>query len=178
MASIICRCLGLSDTTIKHALTTFSGVPGRLQRHALANGAYAFVDYAHNPSSFHEVLTTLRPHTSNLIVVFGCGGGKDRVKRPLMGQIAATHGDTIILTDDNPRYEDRNAIINEIVAGIPASQAHKIIIEPNRRTAIQLAATRSSKNSIIALLGKGHETYYSIQGNTLHFDDMEEIRKF
>jgi UDP-N-acetylmuramoyl-L-alanyl-D-glutamate--2,6-diaminopimelate ligase len=178
MAALLCLNAGISSSLIIEALATFPGVPGRLQRHLLANGAYAFVDYAHNPSSFHEALNTLRPYTTDLIVIFGCGGNRDRTKRPVMGQIAATMGDKVIVTDDNPRFEDRHAIINEIVAGIPQDLQHKILIEPNRKSAIAQAAALSRKGSIIALLGKGHETYYSVCGKTLHFDDFEEIKNF
>jgi UDP-N-acetylmuramoyl-L-alanyl-D-glutamate--2,6-diaminopimelate ligase len=178
MAALLCLHVGVSSQLIIDALVTFPGVPGRLQRHVLANGAYAFVDYAHNPSSFHEALSTLRPHTTDLIVVFGCGGGKDRTKRPVMGQIAATLADKVVITDDNPRFEDRHAIIDEIITGIPENLKHKIFTEPDRHTAIAYAVAQSQQGSIIALLGKGHETYYSICGQTLHFDDFEEIKNF
>ena len=178
MASLLCTHLGITPEQIASALSSFPGVPGRLQRHVLATGAYAFVDYAHNPSSFHEALSTLRSHTTDLIVVFGCGGNRDKTKRPVMGQIAATMGDKVIITDDNPRFEDRHAIIDEIVAGIPQDLRHKVSIEPDRRAAIAHAAALSRKGSIIALLGKGHEAYYSVGGTTMHFDDFEEIRNF
>jgi UDP-N-acetylmuramoyl-L-alanyl-D-glutamate--2,6-diaminopimelate ligase len=178
MAALLCLHAGVVSQLITDALVTFPGVPGRLQRHVLANGAYAFVDYAHNPSSFHEALSALRPYTTDLIVVFGCGGDRDRTKRPVMGQIAATLADKVIITDDNPRFEDRRVIIDEIVVGIPQQFTHKISVEPDRRSAIALAAAQSRQGSIIALLGKGHETYYSVCGNTLHFDDFEEIKNF
>ncbi len=178
MATLLSLAANISLASIAAALKTFPGVPGRLQRHILKNGAHAFVDYAHNPSSFEQVLSTLRQHTTNLIVVFGCGGNKDTTKRPVMGKLAAAFADKVIVTDDNPRYENRQAIINEIIAGIPQEHVSKVITEPDRRKAIALAAALSQPGSIIALLGKGHETYYLIEGQTYHFDDFEEIRSF
>ncbi len=178
MASIIAIQLDVSYTALIRALNTFPGVPGRLQRHQLANGALAFVDYAHNPSSFKEVLSTLRPYTQQLIVVFGCGGNRDATKRPVMGELAAAYGDVVIVTSDNPRFEEPATIIKEIIAGIPADQAAKVQIYPDRATAIEYAASIAGEDAIIALLGKGHEPYYECQGQTTHFDDMEEIGQY
>jgi UDP-N-acetylmuramyl-tripeptide synthetase len=117
MAVLICRQLGLSDTQIRIGLASFRGVPGRLNRISLANGAQVVIDFAHNPDSMTAILSTLRPLTKQLIVVFGAGGNKDRLKRPIMGAIAETYGDLVILTSDNPRNEDPDAIINEIAQG-------------------------------------------------------------
>ena len=175
MAVLLCN---HANINAQHGLATFPGVPGRLQRHQLKSGAYAFVDYAHNALSFQEVLSMLRPYTNHLIVVFGCGGNRPKQRRPSMGAIAAEFANAIILTDDNPRYEDRMTIINDILEGIPAEKHAIVTCQPDRHQAINLAAQCATKGSIIALLGKGHETYYSIQGNDLHFDDFEEIRKF
>lgn len=178
MASIICHSLDISTPDIVSALATFPGIPGRLQRHILQNGAYAFVDYAHKPGSFQEVLSTLRPHTSDLIVVFGCGGNRDTAKRPVMGGHAAQYADKIIVTNDNPRNEDEWDIINQILAGIPESKRSAVICQPDRRKAIADAVALSKEGSIIAILGKGHEDYVIIQGKKYHLDDFEEISKF
>lgn len=178
MAFLICRALGISVDVLKKTLANFQGVPGRLQHHVLKNGAHAFVDYAHNPSSFYEVLSTLRPICKHLIVVFGCGGDRDTTKRPVMGKMAAEFADIVIITDDNPRTESREKIIEEILNGIPKISNSRVICELDRHRAIKHAAELSMKESIIALLGKGHEHYYIIGDQILHFDDMEEIKKY
>jgi UDP-N-acetylmuramoyl-L-alanyl-D-glutamate--2,6-diaminopimelate ligase len=178
MAVLVCLQEKLTPAEITHALEKFSGVPGRMQLHQLRNGAHAFVDYAHNAAAMTAVLQTLRPSTDHLIVVFGCGGDKDKTRRPTMGQAAAQYADHIILTDDNPRSEDRQAIVNDILAGINESKKNIVRCELDRRQAIAQAAQRAGPASVIALLGKGHENYYIINGRTEHFDDFEEISKF
>src|SRR5579872_4620246 len=157
MAALMCKKLGIPEIEIREALEFFQGVPGRLQLHTLKNGAKAFVDYAHNPSSFEEVLKTLRSISKHLIVVFGCGGDRDKTKRPVMGALAAHYGDKVIVTDDNPRSEPHDVIIQEIIKGIPADKQPITICQPDRHKAIKTAATLAEKDSVIALLGKGHE---------------------
>jgi len=178
MAALIARHAGLTDTDIINGLRSFKGVPGRLQRHVLRSGALAFIDYAHNPSSMEEVLKTLRPFTSHLVVLFGCGGDRDKTKRPVMGALASQYGDTVIVTDDNPRSEDRLAIIEQVVAGIPHDQRSKVLVIPDRREAIAHAAQIAPSHAIIAILGKGHENYYLIGDQRLHLSDFEEIGHF
>jgi UDP-N-acetylmuramoyl-L-alanyl-D-glutamate--2,6-diaminopimelate ligase len=178
MAFIICLELGLNDKTLQTALTKFPGVPGRLQPHRLSNGALAFVDFAHNAVSFQNLLSTLRNFAPKLIIVFGCGGNKDKGRRPAMGALAALYGDIVILTDDNPRFEDRHAIIQDILHGIPEEKRSKVTCEPDRKKAIAQAAALSDHTSVIAILGKGHETYYLIQGQKIYFNDLEEIQQF
>lgn len=168
----------ISSDQIRHALWTFPGVPGRLQLHVLKNGARAFVDFAHNPSSMESVLKALRPLTNHLIVVFGCGGGRDATKRPVMGSLAVKFADRVIITDDNPRYEDRNAIINDIMQGVPVAERQRITPCPDRAEAIALAVRQSQHGSVVAVLGKGHETGYLIKGQVYHFDDMEVLQKY
>lgn len=178
MASLICKSLGLSEEQIIAGISSFKGVPGRLQCHKLKNGATAFVDYAHKPDAMEKVLKTLRPQTDFLIVVFGCGGNRDKTKRPVMGLCAANYADQIIVTDDNPRDEDRQAIADEIASGIPESKKSKTQCILDRAIAIKTAAQISKPNSIIALLGKGHEDYYLIKGKKYHLDDFEEISRY
>jgi UDP-N-acetylmuramoyl-L-alanyl-D-glutamate--2,6-diaminopimelate ligase len=178
MAILIAAHCGMTHDQIKSALSAFPGVPGRLQRHILKNGARTFVDYAHNPSSMGEVLKTLRPFTSHLIVVFGCGGDRDTTKRPVMGSIAALYADRIIITNDNPRTEEPAAIITQIMAGIPADKQPVVTSIQDRRAAIALAAQEAHPHSIIALLGKGHEDYYLIGNQRTHLDDLQEIKQF
>ncbi len=178
MATIIGLHLGLSYTDVIKGIGSFKGVAGRLQRHVLKNGALAFVDYAHNASSMEAVLKTLHPFTRDLIIVFGCGGDRDTTKRPMMGALASTYGTQVIITDDNPRTEDRMAIINQIIAGIPTTNTASVHVIPHRREAINYAASVAQPDSIIALLGKGHENYHFIGTESFHFDDFEEISKF
>ena len=164
--------------TLKQALASFPGVPGRLQMHALKNGATAVIDFAHKPDALQSVLSTLRPLTNDLIVVFGCGGNRDTSKRPVMGNIAATIADAVIITDDNPRNEDRMSIAQAIYAEIPKELCAKASIELDRATAIQKAIAQSTPTSIVAVVGKGNETYYLINGIKHHFSDQEEILKY
>ena len=178
MSFLVCLQLGVQPSAIQEALVAFPGVPGRLQSHQLINGAQAFVDFAHNAPSFQGVLSALRTLTPKLIVVFGCGGDKDKARRPAMGQLAAHYADIVIITDDNPRSEDRHAIIQDIIAGIPEESQAKVICQPDRKKAIALAAQLSDKNSVIALLGKGHETYYLVKDQKIYFNDLEEIKQF
>jgi UDP-N-acetylmuramoyl-L-alanyl-D-glutamate--2,6-diaminopimelate ligase len=178
MAYLICTHLGVSESILQSGLSTFTGVSGRLQLHTLKNGAKAFVDYAHKPGAFQAVLTTLRPLSTDLIVVFGCGGDRDKTKRPIMGKLAVDYADLVIITDDNPRNEDQHAIIRDIMAGISEEKMNKVIIELDRKKAITIAAHKSCQDSIIAILGKGHENYHLVKGKKHHFDDLEAIRFF
>ena len=179
MSVLIARKIGISWHEILIGLKSFSGVPGRLQRHTLQNGVVAFVDFAHNPSSMKNVLSMLSLQTNDLITVFGCGGDRDREKRGIMGKIAYEKSDQIIITDDNPRDEDRFKILNEIYNGIKSkNKDRKVKIIPDRYKAIAHASAISKKGSIIALLGKGHEKYYLVKEKKHFFDDFEEISKF
>lgn len=178
MAYQICKQIGVKDEIIQYALRIFGGIPGRLQHYRLKNNARAFVDYAHNPSSFDAVLKSLRAITKNLIVVFGCGGDRDKTKRPVMANLASTYGDFVIITDDNPRGESRDKIIDEVYAGIPFDKKAKTLCIIDRAKAIKKAVDLSSSDSIIALLGKGHESYYLYKGEKKYFSDCEEIAKY
>jgi UDP-N-acetylmuramoyl-L-alanyl-D-glutamate--2,6-diaminopimelate ligase len=155
------------------------GVPGRLER--VDEGIMdTFVDYAHKPGAVEAVLGALRPVTQgDLIIVLGCGGDRDRGKRPLMGAAAARLADVAILTSDNPRSEDPLAILSEMlqgVLGIPPGERARIIIEPDRAAAIGLAAGLAGKGDVVLIAGKGHETGQYVAGNVLPFDDREVAR--
>lgn len=150
-------------------LGVFPAIPGRLQRIDLANGARAFIDYAHTPGSFKSVLATVRQWTQHLIVVFGAGGGKDPIKRPLMGAIASEYADLVVLTDDNPRQEDSQKIMQNILAGV--ADTTKVLVEHDRAKAIHLAYERSGKDSIIILLGKGPDEYQEIGTKKIPFSE-------
>ncbi len=158
--------------TIKHGIY----VPGRLEKFTLKNGATAYVDYAHTDDALEKVLKTLREICEGrLICVFGCGGDRDKTKRPRMGRVSANFADNTIITSDNPRSEDPNVIIDEILSGIEDKRSCAVISD--RREAIKTAIERSEKNDIILIAGKGHEKGQEIKGEIFPFDDGDEIRK-
>lgn len=178
-AAVACaQKLGFTDQVIAAGLTSFTGVPGRLDRYPLANGAIAFIDYAHNPSSMQAVLVELRQMTENLIVVFGAGGDRDPVKRPEMGTIAARLADRVIITSDNPRSEDPAVIADQIVSGIGSDDIRKVIVELDRERAVIEACEGSKRESIIALLGKGPDEYQIVKGVTTPFSEREILKRF
>jgi UDP-N-acetylmuramoyl-L-alanyl-D-glutamate--2,6-diaminopimelate ligase len=110
-------------------------------------------------------------------VVFGCGGDRDRSKRPLMAQVAARLADAVYVTSDNPRTENPHTIVGEIVCGFPADTAKSLMVEPDRRAAIELALSDAQKNDVVLIAGKGHENYQIIGTSKIHFDDAEEAMK-
>jgi UDP-N-acetylmuramyl-tripeptide synthetase len=166
--------MGFSEALVAQAISSFPGVPGRLERYHLPNGAQCFIDYAHNPSSFEAVLSTLAGLTEDLIVVFGAGGDRDRVKRPVMGAIAARYAQRIILTSDNPRSEDPSTIITDIMYGMECTDG-KVMQELDRAHAIQRAYEVSHAGSIIAVLGKGPDEYQLVKGVKTFFSDVKTV---
>ena len=163
------------------ALGSVTGAPGRLQlvaRHR--SGASVYIDYAHKPEALETVLATLRPFArGRLVVVFGCGGDRDRAKRPVMGEIATRLADLVLITDDNPRSEEPAEIRAEIVRGIPADRRNWIEVRDGRHAAIErgMAALRG-KDDLLLIAGKGHETGQTIAGVTHPFDDAVVAREF
>jgi len=154
------------------------GVPGRLERvPAPGLGVTAFVDYSHKPGAVEAVLRSLRPVTQgNLIIVLGCGGDRDRAKRPMMGAAAASLADVAILTSDNPRSEDPLAILAAMLDGVlsvPQGERARVIIEPDRAAAIAQAVTLASPGDVVVVAGKGHETGQYVAGSVLPFDDRQ-----
>ncbi len=154
------------------------GVPGRLERvPASGLGLTAFVDYSHKPGAVEAVLRSLRPVTQgNLVIVLGCGGDRDRAKRPMMGAAAASLADVAILTSDNPRSEDPLAILAAMLDGVlsvPREERGRVIIEPDRAAAIALAVALASPGDVIVVAGKGHETGQYVAGSVLPFDDRQ-----
>ncbi len=179
MAALIAQSLGIEEDSIKQAVYTFTGTPGRMQLHTLKNGAKVFVDFAHSGPPVEAVLRMLRPLTDNLVVLFGCGGDRPKERRISMARAAAEFGDRIIITEDNPRTEDRLQILRDIEANIPSDAQHKTITIQDRRQAIAAAiALATTPTSIVAILGKGHEPYQIIGTTHHHFDDFEEVQKF
>ena len=138
------------------------------------------VDYAHTPDGLKNVLLAAReitPKTSELICLFGCGGDRDATKRPKMGQIADELADKIIVTSDNPRSEDPELIISDIMTGIKTVNTQRIFVEPDRGNAIKLLTRIAKEDDVVIVAGKGHEDYQILKDRTIHFDDREEVRK-
>jgi UDP-N-acetylmuramoyl-L-alanyl-D-glutamate--2,6-diaminopimelate ligase len=158
------------------SLAQLEGAPGRLERVGACNGAPIFVDYAHKPDALEKVLATLRPLTrGRLIVVFGCGGDRDRGKRPLMGEIAARGADIVIVTDDNPRSETPAAIRNAIIEGVRSAGRADLREIGDRRAAIAAAVAELRPGDALIVAGKGHETGQIVGDQVLPFSDHEAI---
>lgn len=165
---------GVPIPAIERGLNTLRNVPGRLQRVPLQRGYEVFVDYAHTDDAIRNVARVLRPLTrGRLIIVFGCGGDRDKTKRPKMARAAAEFCDTIIVTSDNPRTEQPLAIIDDILPGFDASAMSRVTVEPDRRKAIEAAIRAACNGDVVLIAGKGHEDYQIIGREKTHFDDVE-----
>ena len=168
--------LGIPETAILKALETPVQVPGRLERIELPDGAAAFVDYAHTDDALERVLTALRPLCKGrLIALFGCGGDRDRSKRPRMAEVCGRLADLTILTSDNPRTEPPEAIIAEAETGFPRGAKYETVVD--RPAAIRRAVELARPDDILLVAGKGHENYQEINGVKHHMDDRELIRE-
>ena len=166
---------GVAFDQIVGVLETAQPRWGRLERVVTPLPATIFVDYAHTDDALDKVLTTLREITRNrLIVMFGCGGNRDRTKRPVMGRVAAEKADHVIITSDNPRKENPQAIIDEIVSGIPSGRSFETI--PDRHEAILAALRQGRAGDVILIAGKGHETSQEFENRSIAFDDREQVR--
>ena len=170
---------GVDTQTIDKAIQTFHSVPGRFELVEAGQDFAIVVDYSHTPDSLEKALTTARAlHPNRIICVFGCGGDRDKTKRPIMGKIAAEEADIPIVTSDNPRSENPDTIVAEVEAGVKEGlkpgQHHEVIVD--RRTAINRAVEIAQTGDIILIAGKGHETYQILNTGTIHFDDREEAR--
>lgn len=179
-ATAICLEEGADPESIIEALKDFEGVPGRFETVSIGhtNEPLCIVDYAHTPDGLDNVLKTaaaMKRATGKLICVFGCGGDRDPSKRPRMGEIAEARADHVIVTSDNPRTEDPQEIIAQILSGIRRMKT--IEVEPDRAAAIRLAVQESGPDDIILVAGKGHENYQLIMGETFAFDDKVEVKK-
>ena len=178
------RMLGREAMEILTTLSTLHSVAGRFETLRSPSGYTAIVDYAHTPdalvnvlSAIHEVLKESRSLESKVITVCGAGGNRDKGKRPLMAAEAANRSDRVVITSDNPRFEDPQAIINDMTAGLTAAQRRKVVTIADRREAIKAACMMADKGDVILIAGKGHEDYQEISGVKHHFDDREEVRK-
>ena len=164
----------LSDLIAVAAL--LQPVAGRMEQYSLKTGATVVVDYAHTPDALDQTLRALRQHCDNhLWAVFGCGGDRDKGKRPIMGQLAEQLADHIILTSDNPRSEDPLQILQDIAAGMHPQSNYTI--EPDRRSAIKLAIAEAQQGDIILVAGKGHETEQIMGNQVLHYDERAYVQQ-
>lgn len=170
--------LGEDKTEVLRAMSALHAVSGRFEYIRATDGTTAIVDYAHTPDALENVIQTIeeiRRPNQKLLVLCGCGGDRDRTKRPEMAQIAVKYADTAIFTSDNPRHESPEAILDEMVAGLKAGDRYLRIAD--RGEAIKTAAMLATAGDILLVAGKGHETYQIVGSEKHHFDDKEEIRK-
>jgi UDP-N-acetylmuramoyl-L-alanyl-D-glutamate--2,6-diaminopimelate ligase len=190
-AAAVATALGVPLGTIQQGIATLKEVPGRLEPIVNDLDLSVFVDYAHTPDALVNVLTVMRGLTSGrVITIFGCGGDRDREKRPMMGEAAGRLSDLVVLTSDNPRTEKPEQILADIVRGTAAVQAHQYepyelatgfdipgyVIVPDRRHAIALGLGAAKSGDTVVIAGKGHETYQILGGTTVPFDDRIEAR--
>lgn len=170
-------CLGQDKEDVLEKLSTLKGAEGRFDYHVSdRDRIIAIVDYAHTPDALLNVLATiknLRTGNSKIICVVGCGGNRDKTKRPEMSAVACEYSDRVILTSDNPRFEDPDQIIRDMEAGIPVSAKKKCISITDRKEAIKTAISLADKGDILLVAGKGHEKYQEVKGVKSHFDDKE-----
>ena len=172
--------LGKTPEDILVVLSTLKSVNGRLEPLRSPNGYTAIVDYAHTPDALENVLNAIREvldGKGKVITVCGAGGNRDKGKRPLMAQEAVKQSDRVIITSDNPRFEEPQDIINDMLAGLDSKQMKKVISIVDRREAIRTACMMAEKGDVILIAGKGHEDYQEIQGVKHHFDDKEVVRE-
>lgn len=170
---------GIEPEVITGALAKVAGVPGRFETIDVGQDFSVVVDYAHTPDGLENILRTGREITGNrLITVFGCGGDRDRTKRPLMGEIAARLSDFCVVTSDNPRGEEPEAIIADIMPGMEKVKDSRYAIIPDRREAIRQAIFLAKKGDLVIIAGKGHETYQLVKDEVLDFDDRKIAAEF
>ena len=173
--------LGMDKLEALTLISAIEPVAGRFQYAVSATGVVTIVDYAHTPDALENVLKTIndiRTHNETLTTVVGCGGNRDKGKRPMMADIATCLSDNVILTSDNPRNEEPETILAEMEQGVQAQHFHKVQTITDRRQAIQSVCKNAQKGDIILIAGKGHETYQEIKGVRHPFDDFEIVREF
>ena len=175
-AAVLC---GADQQEVLRLLSLLEAAPGRFQ-YVSGRGITAIVDYAHTPDALQNVIATIddiRRPTQLLITVVGCGGDRDRTKRPEMAKIAAEGSDKVVLTSDNPRTENPDTILDEMEAGLTAQQLSHVVRITDRRQAIRTACMMAKEGDIVLVAGKGHEKYQEVNGVRNHFDDVEELEK-
>ncbi len=172
--------LGMSDGDLLKEISKLQSAPGRFQMVHSDSGVVGIVDYAHTPDALKNVLDTIneiRTHNETLITVAGAGGNRDAAKRPEMAAAAVMRSDRLIITSDNPRFEEPEEIIRQMREGVGGEYYNKVLCITDRREAIRTAAALAKKGDIILVAGKGHENYQEIKGVRHHFDDVEELSK-
>ena len=172
--------LGMSDDDLLKEISKLQSAPGRFQMVHSDSGVVGIVDYAHTPDALKNVLDTIneiRTHNETLITVAGAGGNRDAAKRPEMAATAVMRSDRLIITSDNPRFEEPEEIIRQMREGVGGEYYNKVLCISDRREAIRTAAALAKKGDIILVAGKGHENYQEIKGVRHHFDDVEELSK-
>jgi UDP-N-acetylmuramoyl-L-alanyl-D-glutamate--2,6-diaminopimelate ligase len=175
-AATACDALGIADPMIQEGISALANVPGRFERVPVKAPFSVFIDFAHSPAALDNVLDLARNVTrGRVICVFGCGGDRDRAKRPRMGKIAVQKADLAIITDDNPRLEDPLQIIRDIEEGAKGYSNSETV--PNRRKAIERALVLARQGDLVLLAGKGHETYQDIQGQKLPFNERSIVEE-
>ena len=177
-AVAVATALGLSARDAIQALASAPPIPGRMEPVDAGQPFAAYVDYAHKPGALEAVLHACRrPEVGRVLVVFGCGGDRDRSKRPEMGRVASTLADIAIVTSDNPRSEDPMSIIGDVLAGVDARGRAQLHVEPDRRRAIELGVRMARPGDVLIVAGKGHELEQELEGRRQPFDDREEVRR-
>jgi UDP-N-acetylmuramoyl-L-alanyl-D-glutamate--2,6-diaminopimelate ligase len=171
--------LGEDEQDVLTELSTLGSVNGRFNQYLSSTRVVGIVDYAHTPDALENVLKTISEFKEDkkIITVVGCGGNRDKGKRPMMAKIGAEYSDNLILTSDNPRDENPDTIISDMKDGVPITKKSKVLALSDRAEAIRLACTLAASGDIVLLAGKGHETYQEIAGVKSHFDDKEELIK-
>ena len=179
MGAVVCLIeLGFDFEKVLDAAAKIGGVPGRMEVVPTNTPYSVIIDYAHTPDGLENVLKSLREVTKGkIIAVFGCGGDRDKTKRPLMGSIGANLADIAVITSDNPRTEDPDAIVNDVLAGTTKHKA-KIIVEVDRTKAIGKALSIAEEGDVVVLAGKGHETYQILSTGKIHYDEREVVASF
>ena len=170
--------LGLPSEAVRRGIAALRGVPGRMERVAVGQPFTVLVDYAHTDDALKNLLETVRGlKPRRVITLFGCGGDRDRTKRPLMGAVASRLSDLVVLTSDNPRSEPPEAILEEIRRGIPPARAKDTLLLPDRREAISRAIETAEPGDVVVLAGKGHENYQVLRERSVPFDDRQVARE-
>ena len=176
LASIlVCDNLGLKLEEIVSSINTLKLVPGRFESYKTKNNGVVIIDYAHTPDAFDKILSLVKKIDPNrkIISLFGCGGNRDQYKRPVMAKISEKYSDKIIITDDNPRYESSDKIINEIISGF---KYHKYEIIKNRKKAIEKLINNLQKDDTLLILGKGIENYQIVENKKIYHNDIETVK--
>lgn len=175
--AVVCQ-LGVESVEALSVLSILEPVSGRFQSFRSAGGVLSVVDYAHTPDALENVISTINDlrGSGSLVTVVGCGGDRDKTKRPIMARIAAQGSTRVILTSDNPRSENPRSILDDMLEGLDSALRSRVLVVEDRAEAIRVGAALAQSGDILLVAGKGHETYQEVNGVRSHFDDMEQVR--